>query len=106
MEVTKKHTLYYRHSDGSNRRLDKKAKNIYFALLEHFIDKGGNQAYMELNKDVKRWSEYKPLEIAVPLSLEAEFKTILPKGHKSLTILSNSTWRPIATLTLKLKIQI
>lgn len=98
MAVTK---IYFEHpKEGSLRRLDKSSKLLYEFLIDYFLNNGGNQEYLELNIGQEN---YKPLEIAIPVSLEPELKSIIgPKG-KSLSTHYGLFERPLAVLSYKVK---
>lgn len=96
MNLSKKHKTYYRAKDGSIRNLQKASPALRDFLLDYFFNKGGNKKYQDLNKDVKHYSNLKPIDLVVPKHLQSEFDKLTKE--KSIVITYNSTWRPAAKL--------
>jgi hypothetical protein len=96
MKITKRHKLYYRAKSEEVRRLDKTAPNLYLMILDGFIRGDFEKRYKEMNKNVKHWSELKPILVPVSQHLKEEmFK--LTRGA-TLIIYHNSSKKPLVEL--------
>ena len=97
MKINKKHKLYFRDQvTQSVRRLDKASPIIYAFVIKHFLENDGQKEHQELNKDVKSWKEYKPVQLPLPEEYHQEFKKL--SRTKGLVISYNSSWLPLANL--------
>ena len=105
MKITKKHKLYFRDGQLVIRRLDKLVPMIYLHILKLFIEGDANNRYLELNKNVRHWSNYKPIPIELPKEFENSFKVLIKTiGNPYLdkVIISyNGSWQPLVELTLQ-----
>lgn len=105
MSITKKNKLYFKEGSSSAtiRNLNKANPNVYYFLLDYFLNQGGGDKHKKLNAKAKGWQSVKPIDIALPVELEKDFAS-LTKGP-SLLVYYNSTFFQLAKLNLKVKIK-
>lgn len=97
MRITKKHKLYFRdQGTGAVRRLDKASPVIYSFVIKYFLEGPGSKEHEEINKDVKEWKKYKPVDLPVPEEHQEEFNKL--SKTKGLEISYNSSWLPLVKM--------
>lgn len=96
--VIKAQKLYFRDKKGNIRNLYKADKIIYNYIFGLFFNKGGNARYSELNKDVKHWSNFKPLLHSAPENINVLVREkILVRGEAIISY--NGSWQPLIQFT-------
>jgi len=96
LKITKKHKLFYRTEKGELRNLQRANIITYLWLIDQFLNKGWNQIYFDVNKDVKKWNQFKPLVKEPPAEIKTELQK-LTKG-KAMTFYYNGSWKPLINL--------
>ena len=100
MKITKKYKLYFRsQQDGSLKRLDKVSLFLYVSIIKGFFNKGLFEEYKTKNKNIKHWSQYKPIDLIVPSDHLNEFRKLTNKNQ--IVISFSGSWQPLVKLTLK-----
>ena len=105
MNITKNHKLYFRTSDGTIKRLDKVARNIYIDVLNAFFSGKHKAKYERKNKRVKDWSKYKPVTFILSKERTIEFLLLSKqidrkRGYEPIVISYNGSWQPLVEITL------
>jgi hypothetical protein len=95
------HKLYFRTAKGEVRRLDKTADTLYQLVMVHFLKQGGASHYEEINKDSKHWSDLKPINLAIPIEYEAEFKKLqkaIGSNVDNVMVTYNGSWKLLVNI--------
>ena len=95
------HKLYFRAGGGEIRRLDKTADLLYQLIMLHFLKQGGASHYEEINKDSTHWSDLKPINLAIPIEYEGEFKKLqkaICANVDNVIITYNGSWKPLVNI--------
>lgn len=101
MKVIKKHKMYVRPNskNDSIRNLAKLSPELYIFVFEQFTKKGAEAKYQSINKDVKHWKDYKPVDIFLSENMSNAMRKITKK--ENITVYYNGSWRPLARLNPK-----
>lgn len=76
MNIKKKHKLYLRDAKGAIRRLDKLSISIYGFIINQFYEGGAEKRYSAMNKGVKLFSKYLPIQMIIPRTFQNDFKIL------------------------------
>ena len=98
MKIEKKHKLYIRHKDtGQLRNLNRYNKNLYVFIIIKFLTEGYNQKYNIFNKGVKKWTDWRPIDLMIPKNLIPDLEKLKKQGWE-VEISYDGSWRPLCTL--------
>ena len=98
MKLSKKHKMYVRPhmSNDSVVNLAKQSAALYLYVFQEMVKPYNSSMYQKINKDVKHWKEYQPVDLHLDERRTLLLKAITKK--ETLVVYINGSWRPLAKL--------